>query len=178
MVRDSDNQYFSNHNSFSNSLNNIEFNDSKSRNLLYLKRNNYSNLSSVLNISNINKNSINNRLNKVKYQTNAHNIKYNENIIRSLQSNESFPEINLNYDIKSIKPKMRLMKDNININLFDFLCYSKNSKKKKIIELFKLGNYFYKKRMDIVNVFTLLIMIEKRIKNKEKLMIYDSKIIL
>jgi hypothetical protein len=64
-------------------------------------------------------------------------------------------------------------KENIKLNICDILCYAKNSKKRKDIELFRLGNSFYKKNMDIVHVFTLLTITEKvLIKDNEKIMIY------
>ena len=52
-------------------------------------------------------------------------------------------------------------KNNININLFDYYCLGKFFKKSKPIELFDIGVSLYRKRMDIVNVFTILLLIEK-----------------
>ena len=52
-------------------------------------------------------------------------------------------------------------KNNININLFDYYCLGKFCKKSKPIELFDIGVSLYRKRMDIVNVFTILLLIEK-----------------
>ena len=49
----------------------------------------------------------------------------------------------------------------IYFNIFDYYCFKKLTKKKKDIELFKLGLSLYKKRMDIINVFTLLVLAEK-----------------
>ena len=51
-------------------------------------------------------------------------------------------------------------KDNISLNIFDQFCFTKNSKKYKYIELYKRGNLFYRKKMDITHVFTLLSIIE------------------
>ena len=57
-------------------------------------------------------------------------------------------------------------KDNINLSIFDYLFSRKNAKKKKQIKLYNKGNYFYRKKMDIVHVFTLLSIIEDFIKIK------------
>lgn len=51
--------------------------------------------------------------------------------------------------------------DQINFNLFYYYCLKYCSSKNKNIELFKLGLSLYKKRMDIINVFTLLFYSEK-----------------
>ena len=48
--------------------------------------------------------------------------------------------------------------DYLNLNLFDYACSNKNSKQYK---LFNLGNSFYRKKMDIVHVFTIISIIEK-----------------
>ena len=53
--------------------------------------------------------------------------------------------------------------EKINFNLFDYYCLKKISNKKNEISLFDLGISLYKKRMDIINVFTFLLLIEKNI---------------
>ena len=47
------------------------------------------------------------------------------------------------------------------MNIFDYVCHKKNDEKNKHFQLYKLGNSFYRKRMDIVHVFTLLLITEK-----------------
>ena len=57
-----------------------------------------------------------------------------------------------------------LLGDDINkikFNLFDYYCFGSMSRKKKHIELYKSGLSLYTKRMDIINVFTLLFLAEK-----------------
>lgn len=56
----------------------------------------------------------------------------------------------------------------IKFNLFDYYCMRKLSSKKKEIDLFNIGSALYRKRMDIINVFTLLILTEKKLLNKEE----------
>ena len=52
--------------------------------------------------------------------------------------------------------------DKINFNFFDYYCFKKLSRKKSDIELFKIGLSLYKKKMDIINVFTFFLLSEKR----------------
>jgi len=51
----------------------------------------------------------------------------------------------------------------INFNLFDYYCYCFRtiSKKDKEIKLFNSGISLYRRKMDVINVFTFLILIEK-----------------
>ena len=66
---------------------------------------------------------------------------------------------------KSNKNILNNNKNNININLkvniIDYYCMAKICKRNKQIELFDLGINLYRKRMDIINVFTILLMSEK-----------------
>lgn len=61
---------------------------------------------------------------------------------------------------------ININKDDINLSIFDYLCSRKNAKNKKQIKLYNKGNYFYRKKMDIVHVFTLLSLVEDFIKIK------------
>ena len=51
----------------------------------------------------------------------------------------------------------------INFNLFDYYCYCFRSisKKNKEIKMFNSGITLYKRKMDVINVFTFLVLIEK-----------------
>ena len=153
------------------SIKRIEFNNSKSKNQLYLMDNS-SNISSVLNASYNFNNTIHVNLSKgttPKNQNNANNSNKKVNFSK-LKSNNYLPKISINYDNKSLKNKTTMFKEKLKLNLFEIICNTKNSKKNKDVEVFKLGNSFYRKRMDIVHVFTLLIITEKvLIKNKEKI---------
>ena len=51
--------------------------------------------------------------------------------------------------------------DSINFNIIDYYCLGKMSKKRQQIDLFNSGISLYKKRMDIINVFTLLFLTEQ-----------------
>ena len=63
--------------------------------------------------------------------------------------------------------------DIIHFNLFHYCC-SKFTKKAREINLFKLGITFYKKRMDVINIFTFLLLLEKYMEyeNKEFLQLF------
>ena len=150
-------------------FNSLDFDNNKSKNRLCLLDNNCSNISSALNMSD-NKIVINDNVSKGKMTKNSIIQIKNENCKKSLKSNECFPKIHINYDNKEIKNNTIVYKEHIKLNLFDVLCHKQNEKKKKNIELFRLGDSFYRKRMDIVHVFTLLIITEKALikKNDKK----------
>ena len=57
---------------------------------------------------------------------------------------------------------------NINLNLINYYCCGSISKMRKHIELFDLGVSLYRKRMDIINVFTILLLSEKIILKIER----------
>ena len=66
------------------------------------------------------------------------------------------------------KNYMKDFNEHINFNLFDYYCLRKLSSKKKEIELFNKGSALYRKRMDIINVYMLLFLIEKKLLNYEQ----------
>jgi hypothetical protein len=165
---------------------NVDLNNNKSKNQLIAKEKSDI-VSSILNASYnnkkanpyINPNSTN--LNKDNIPQNTNNINNGEssvNIIRALNSKECFYKKNsiINNNNKQLENNNTLaFKENIKLNICDILCSAKNSKKRKDIELFRLGNSFYRKNMDIVHVFTLLTITEKvLIKDNEKIMIYST----
>jgi len=54
--------------------------------------------------------------------------------------------------------------DKIELNMFDYCCcHLVYEKRHKIIELFNITNSFYRKKLDVVNVFNLLLLIEKNL---------------
>ena len=54
--------------------------------------------------------------------------------------------------------------DKIELNMFDYCCCHLVYKKRhKIIELYNITNSFYRKKLDVVNVFNLLLLIEKNL---------------
>ena len=57
----------------------------------------------------------------------------------------------------------------INFNLFDYYCYCFRSlsKKNKEIKMFNSGITLYKRKMDVINVFTFLVLIEKFINESQ-----------
>ena len=153
-------------------INNLGFDNNKSKNKLFLVDNNCSNISSILNISD-NKKIINDNFSNqgkiTKKLKSTFNERINDKNFRSLKSNECLPKIRIQLENNEIINNPITFKENIKLNIFDYICRAKNSVKKRHIELFKLGNSFYKKRMDIVHVFTLLIITEKvLIKNNDK----------
>ena len=94
-----------------------------------------------------------------------------ENIMCQKDENQ-FERGNIKYiysdlnNISNMKEDYNFMDytDYLNLNIFDYLCPRKNSKQYKNIKLFNRGNSFYRKKLDIVNVFTLLTILEDSIK--------------
>ena len=58
--------------------------------------------------------------------------------------------------------------DDIHLNFFDYFCISKNSKRFKYIQLYNKAYRFYRKKMDIIHIFSLLNFLEEYLK-KERL---------
>ena len=96
--------------------------------------------------------------NKNRFSNVINNIKFNNSYKYSL--NEFYPKL-FAKDKNEYEKIIKEYKDHISFNTFDYYCFKNCSKKNKEIELFKIGLSLYKKRMDIKNVFTLLLFIEK-----------------
>jgi hypothetical protein len=98
------------------------------------------------------------------------------NIIASQKNDNQIERGKIRYiysdlnNINNLKEDYNFMdyNDYLNLNIFDYICPRKNSKKYKNIKLFNRGNAFYRRKMDIVNVFTLLTVVEDSIKNISK----------
>ena len=146
--------------------------ENKSKNNLILKDNDYLNISS-LNISDIKKNNENHNLNQNQV------IKINHNRPMTLDDSKISNSKSLNDKNKNGENPIEIFKNNIqknildiynkenkdcndiiSLNIFDYICLGRKSKKYKYFELYKKGNLFYKKKMDITHVFTLLSIIE------------------
>ena len=138
-------------------FNNIS-NGNSNRNKIYIIGKKDSHISSNLDVSD-NKKMMNNSLANSKISLTKDNlIKINKK--DSSKSNE-LPKINYSEFNKDTLKTIYDFKEDINLNLFDYICRTKNAEKNKQFKLFNLGNSFYRKRMDIVHVFTLLLITEK-----------------
>ena len=73
-----------------------------------------------------------------------------------------------NFDIIKTKEKEnnKYTNEKINLNVLDYFCISKNSKRYQYILLYNKSNRFYRKKIDIVHVFSLLSFIEEYIKTE------------
>ena len=133
-------------------------------NINAIKRNSLMNL-------NMKENENNNNSNK----RSSINRKRNNRRLSRIINNASSINNNQKYSMNDISPKLIDLnrknyekmindyKDHINFGIFDYYCCKKCSRRSRDIELFTLGISLYKKRMDIKNVFTLLLYIEKKI---------------
>lgn len=124
-----------------------------------IDKNNNSYISSVLNISD-NKKIMNESFNNNSVlQINRYMFKQKK--YKTINSNNLLPKINISLDVQNAKMKNIELKEHLSLNLFDYIFRRKNMIKKRHIDLFKSGFSFYRKRMDIVHVFTLLLITEK-----------------
>ena len=158
-----------NNNKFIN-IKTVQSENNKSNNNLIMKNNiNNSNLLSqsinnnhdinkyyTINQSNIN---IYNKSNSFSMKNHKKNRNSHFNIYKKEEKSNN--EINISINEKEGNGIKKEYNEKININIFNYLCFWRNTKKKKIIELYHFGYNFYKKRMDIVHVFSHLLLTEK-----------------
>ena len=134
----------------------------KNKNEKEYEKNNNSYISSVLNISDnkkiMNESFNNNNANPV-LQINRYMFKQRK--YKTINSNNYLPKINISLNSPKNKNKNIELKEHLSLNLIDYIFRRKNLIKKRHLDLYKLGFSFYKKRMDIVHVFTLLLITEK-----------------
>ena len=111
-----------------------------------------------------------------KYDANSQIKKYNKNKDEKLKESLVLNKANKNFKKRSLtmydesfekECEKREIKASINFNLCDYYCLRRLTSKIQEIELFKKGSSLYRKRMDIINVFTLLLLTEKKLLNHE-----------
>ena len=81
-------------------------------------------------------------------------------------SQDHIKENGTNFNKKNIFNELSYkdFNDKIELNMFDYCCcHLVYEKRHKIIELFNITNTFYRKKLDVVNVFNLLLLIEKNL---------------
>ena len=122
--------------------------------------------------SNMNSNN-ENFIEKININNNIKNIKNNNKLnLYTNKIEESIKQFNEEFsmknNLKASNDIMRDYNDQINLNFIQYFCCKKNRKKKKQIDSFNLGIEFYRKKMDLIHYFTILLIIEKIIaKNKD-----------
>ena len=129
-------------------LKQIDYYDNKSKNNLILKDNDNINNISSLNISDYKKSTdgqncvikIDKNRNSISFEKNDKNVIINKN--KSVISKEILK--NKNNDIN--KDYYKDYNDHINLNFFNYFCCIKNTSIYKNIELYNLGNTFYRKK--------------------------------
>ena len=146
-----------------NNIKHIEI-DNKSKNNLIIKENEFGNISSGFNIFDNKRNESRNcsiKLNKkisFPYESSKVNsIKQNNNRDNLFIFNMDNLQKNSFSALRRETNNLNDFNDHINLNIFNYFCSQKDSKK---FNLFRSGNAFYKKKMDIVHVFTLISIIE------------------
>ena len=110
---------------------------------------------------------------KININNNIKNIKNNNKLnLYTNKIEESIKQFNEEFsmknNLKASNDIMRDYNDQINLNFIQYFCCKKNRKKKKQIDSFNLGIEFYRKKMDLIHYFKILLIIEKIIaKNKD-----------
>ena len=152
--------------------------DNKSKNSL-MKENEINNIS-LLNFSEDKNELYNNNKNKItilkkhKRKSNALPIENSkmENTKDKMPkknlrlSQDHIKENGTNFNKKNIFNELSYkdFNDKIELNMFDYCCcHLVYEKRHKIIELYNITNSFYRKKLDVVNVFNLLLLIEKNL---------------
>ena len=154
-----------------NKINQYEY-ENKSKNNLILKDLDCPNVSSLNNTSHNQRiaeiQKMSNNRNMVIYENSKNESSKSRNDKLKIEINSNnFSRENLQriiQEMKNYNSYINVNKDNTNLSIYDYLCSKKNAKKKKQIKLYNKGNYFYRKKMDIVHVFTLLSIVEDFIK--------------
>ena len=158
--------------------------DNKSNSNIIIMSNN---ISSILNISDNKKNEESqsskleldkNKINPIPEIFNiknkkAESKKYSMNKKKNRENTshinrESLPKFNIFMNHKESNNNLKKFNEKVNLNLIDFIFRRKNKNKEKHIELYHLGINFYKKRMDLIHVFTLLLITERILLKKNK----------
>ena len=152
--------------------------DNKSKNSL-MKENEINNIS-LLNFSENNNELDNNNKNKItilkkhKRKSNALPIENSkmENTKDKMSkknlrlSQDHIKENGTNFNKKNFFNELSYkdFNDKIELNMFDYCCcHLVYEKRHKIIELYNITNSFFRKKLDVVNVFNLLLLIEKNL---------------
>ena len=168
--------------------------DNKSKNSL-IKENEINNIS-YLNLSE-NKNDAENKsksiiLKKIKRKSNAlpfenskmeHSNKISKNNLNlNLRNTQNHHKENgTNYNLLNSKKNnffnemsYKDFNDNIELNMFDYCCcHLIHEKRHKIIELYNIANSFYRKKLDVINVFNLLLLTEKNLVKNNNEFVYS-----
>ena len=168
--------------------------DNKSKNSL-IKENEINNIS-YLNLSE-NKNDAENKsksiiLKKIKRKSNAlpfenskmeHSNKISKKKLNlNLRNTQDHHKENgTNYNLLNSKKNnffnemsYKDFNDNIELNMFDYCCcHLIHEKRHKIIELYNIANSFYRKKLDVINVFNLLLLTEKNLMKNNNEFVYS-----
>jgi hypothetical protein len=86
----------------------------------------------------------------------------------SIKSNKIIPKYNIFINDKEDKKKVMNFTDGIKLDFFDYIFRRNNKSVKKNIRLYNLGIGFYRKIMDVIHVFALLLITEKVLFNNNK----------
>jgi hypothetical protein len=106
-----------------------------------------------------------NNINQSSFDKNNKQNKTNKNIIINqnyIYRVGSFYPKRTNEDKRSKSKNTEEIINRIDFNLFQYYFLRKIPKIRNKVEIFKIGLSLYQKRMDIINIFTLILLFEKK----------------
>ena len=184
--------FFNNNNTNSKKLNSVTRHvdlDNKSKNSL-VKDNEIPNIS-ILNISDNNKNEIEDRSRNTIFKINNRILPYEDSKIDQCampisrkqeieNSDINNKENGTNFNIFNIRKNFneksgyKDYNEKIKLNMLDYCCCNLlQHKKNRDIEIYNLANSFYRKKLDVVHVFNLLLFTEKHLLKNNSEYIYS-----
>ena len=98
--------------------------------------------------------------NEIKNKTEEYSINYNGSV--------NNPSLNFPNNKKESNNNINEFNDKISLNILDYICQRNIDHKKTHFDLYNLGISFYKTTMDLIHVFTLLLITEKILLKRNK----------
>ena len=98
--------------------------------------------------------------NEIKNKTEEYSINYN--------GSANNPSLNFPNNKKESNNNINEFNDKISLNILDYICQRNIDHKKTHFDLYNLGISFYKTTMDLIHVFTLLLITEKILLKRNK----------
>ena len=92
---------------------------------------------------------------------------YSSNLNKNLYLKQK-TEIKHNAFAFTIEKRNQTLENNFKINIFYYYCFSNCKRNKDDIKLFNEGISFYRKKMDIIHLFNIILLIDKIASNQEK----------
>ena len=110
----------------------------------------------------------NSKMEQTKDKMSKKNLRFSQDHIK--ENGTNFNKRNILFNEFSFKD----FNDKIELNMFDYCCcHLVYGKRHKIIELYNITNSFYRKKLDVVNVFNLLLLTERNLLKSTNEFVYS-----